>query len=469
MKIAVIGSGIAGLASAWLLNRDYDVTVYEKEGRVGGHSNTVDVPVGDTGASIPVDTGFIVYNQRTYPNLIGLLDTLGVTRIKTDMSFGVSVDGGRLEYGGSDLKSLFAQKRNLVSPQFLRMVRDILKFYKVAPGLLSSGAAEGMTLGELLARDGYSKAFIDNHLLPMAAAIWSCPVSKMGEFPAASFIRFFDNHGLLQVENRPQWWTVQGGSRSYVRRIRDDLSQKKTDGAGVASNGQGQDVLVNQGVRAVTRGDGVVTVHLDDGSQADYDRVVFACHGDQANALLGDKTAQETEILSQFTYQTNRAILHSDIAQMPRRQKVWSSWNYLTDRGTDLESQQVSVTYWMNQLQSLDPSHPLFVTLNPIRDIDPKKVIQEFDYDHPVFDQGAMDAQARLSEIQGHGGVWFCGSYCGYGFHEDGLGSAVAVAHAFGVAAPWGHHPVHAMQAVGPVSDAAVGIPDTRSANEAAA
>ncbi|MDF1748919.1 MAG: FAD-dependent oxidoreductase, partial [Alphaproteobacteria bacterium] len=314
MKIAVIGSGIAGLGSAWLLNQKYDVTVYEKNATVGGHSNTIDAPVLG-GESLPVDTGFIVYNERTYPNLIGLLDTLGVTRIKTDMSFGVSVDQGRLEYGGSDLKSLFAQKRNLISPQFIRMVRDILRFYKVAPGLLTSGMLEGMTLADLLARDGYSNAFIDNHLLPMAAAIWSCPVSKMGEFPAASFIRFFDNHGLLQVENRPQWWTVQGGSREYVRRIRADL---------------GRDVLVSQGVKAVTRGDSAVTLNLEDGCTAEYDRVVFACHGDQAHCLLGDKTKQESDILSRFTYQTNRAILHSDVAQMPKRRKVWSSWNYLT-------------------------------------------------------------------------------------------------------------------------------------------
>jgi len=273
MKIAVIGSGIAGLGSAWLLNGAYDVTVYEKNGTVGGHSNTIDAPTGLDGATIPVDTGFIVYNERTYPNLIGLFDTLGVTRIKTDMSFGVSVDQGRLEYGGSDLGSLFAQKRNLISPRFIRMVRDILRFYKVAPGLLSSGAADGLTLADLLARDGYSKAFIDDHLLPMAAAIWSCPVSKMGQFPAASFIRFFDNHGLLQVENRPQWWTVQGGSRKYVNRIRADL---------------GRDVLVNQGVKAVTRGDDQVTLHLEDGGQVDYDRVIFACHGDQAHRLLAE-------------------------------------------------------------------------------------------------------------------------------------------------------------------------------------
>ncbi|WP_420419510.1 NAD(P)/FAD-dependent oxidoreductase [Pacificispira sp.] len=432
MKIAVIGSGIAGLGAAWLLSRRHKVTVYERNAYAGGHSNTVDVPI-EGGGSIPVDTGFIVYNERTYPNLIGLLDTLGVARIKTDMSFAVSADGGRLEYGGSDLRSLFAQKRNLVSPRFLRMIRDILRFYKTAPDLLANDGCAQLTLDDLLKRDGYSQSFIDDHLLPMAAAIWSCPVSTMGAFPAASFIRFFDNHGLLQVNDRPQWWTVKNGSRSYVERLR----------LGLAS-----DIRTGCGVRAVQRGPDGVTVHLADGVSAHYDQVVFACHGDEAAALLSDQSAREASILSRFGYQRNKAILHRDPGQMPIRQKVWSSWNYLTERGNAQSESRVSVTYWMNNLQSLDPAHPLFVTLNPLRDISADQVVAEFDYDHPVFDHGAMAAQTRLPDIQGAGGVWFCGSYCGYGFHEDGLGSAVAVARALGVDAPWGHRPVHAMRAV---------------------
>jgi predicted NAD/FAD-binding protein len=444
MKVAVIGSGIAGMGAAYLLSKKFDVTVYEKNDYVGGHSNTVDAPRPDGGAT-PVDTGFIVYNERTYPNLIGLFDTLGVERIKTDMSFGVSMDRGRLEYGGSSLGALFAQHRNIVSPSYLRMVRDILKFYKRAPGLLAGGACEGMTLDDLLAREGYSEAFVRDHLLPMAAAIWSCPVETMGAFPAGSFIRFFDNHGLLQVSNRPRWWTVKGGSRTYVNRIRAALAQ---------------DVATNHGAVSVSRTDAGVTVRASDGSNALYDRVVFACHGDEAHALLADKTAREADILSKFGYQSNRAILHRDAAQMPRRRKVWSSWNYLSDRGARRADQKVAVTYWMNSLQSLDPSDPLFVTLNPIHDIDPSTIVAEFDYDHPVFDAEAVAAQGRLPDIQGNGGVWYCGSYCGYGFHEDGLGSAVAVAHAFGVEAPWGHHPVHAMRAVGLKQDAAVGLPE---------
>lgn len=443
MRIAIIGSGIAGLGAAWLLSKKHDVTVYEKNDYVGGHSNTVDAPRADGGA-IPVDTGFIVYNERTYPNLIGLFDTLGVERIPTDMSFAVSMDRGRLEYGGASIGTLFAQRRNMFSPSFHRMVQDILKFYRRAPALLANGTCEGLSLDELLAREGYSEAFVRDHLLPMAAAIWSCPVETMGAFPAGSFVRFFDNHGLLQVSNRPRWWTVKGGSREYVKRIRAALAG---------------DVATGRGAVAVTRTDAGITVRASDGSAAVYDRVVFACHGDEAHGLLTDKTPTEDDILSKFGYQGNRAILHRDVSQMPTRRKVWSSWNYLSDRGQKRADQRVAVTYWMNELQSLDPSDPLFVTLNPIQDIDPKTIVAEFDYDHPVFDADAVAAQARLPDIQGAGGVWYCGSYCGYGFHEDGLGSAVAVANAFGIDAPWGHQPVHAMRAVGIKKDAAIGLP----------
>lgn len=453
MRIAIIGSGIAGLGAAWLLRKAYDVTVYERNGYVGGHSNTVDAQVAEN-RTIPVDTGFIVYNERTYPNLIGLFDILGVTRIKTNMSFAVSVDSGRLEYSGSGMAGLFAQKRNIVSPRFHRMVQDILRFYRTAPGLLSNGTVSGLSLGAFLERGRYSQAFINDHLLPMAAAIWSCPVSKMGDFPAASFIRFFDNHGLLQVKNRPQWWTVDGGSRTYVNRIRADLGHR---------------IRVDQGAVSVKRLGDKVLVRDGNGHATEYDRVIFACHGDEARALLEDPTPKESAILSRFTYQRNRAILHRDVNQMPRRRSVWSSWNYLTDRSHDTQEQQVSVSYWMNSLQSLDPNHPLFLTLNPIHEIDPAKIYRCFDYDHPVFDAGALESQGQLPTIQGHGGVWYCGSYCGYGFHEDGLGSAVAVARAFGVEAPWGHKSVHAMNAVGTKSDAAVALNREDNRAEAAA
>jgi hypothetical protein len=434
-KIAVIGGGIAGLSAAWLLNRRHDVTLFERNAYIGGHSNTLDAPDG-RGGSIPVDTGFIVYNERTYPNLIGLFDHLGVERIKTDMSFGVTLDRGRLEYGGSTLMSLFAQKRNLFRPRFHRMVRDILRFYKEAPTALSGGACAHMSLGAFLQAAGYSEAFVDDHLLPMAAAIWSCPVNTMKEFPADSFVRFFDNHGLLQVNDRPQWWTVKGGSRQYVTRILQDLPRVETNAA----------------IEAVTRDEAGVVLHFADGRQERFEEAVLACHGDEAHRMIGDPRPRERQILSAFRYQANRAILHTDARQMPKRRAVWSSWNYLAGRNADLE-REVAVSYWMNNLQSLD-AQDLFVTLNPFTEIDPARTIADLTYDHPVFDAETVTAQRALPEIQGRDRLWFCGSYCGYGFHEDGIGSAVAVCRRLGVEAPWDAKPVHAMHAVlGPAPD----------------
>lgn len=438
MKIAVIGSGISGLGAAWLLSQRHDVTLLERQDRLGGHSNTV---VADTvDGPVEVDTGFIVYNERTYPNLIGLLDHVGVKRVRTDMSFAVSLDKGRLEYGGSTIRTLFAQKRNLFSPRFHRMVRDILRFFRDASKDLEEGRCEGISLRDYLKARGYADAFLEDHLLPMAAAIWSCPVSTMVHFPASSFVRFFDNHGLLQVDGRPQWWTVEGGSRRYIEALMRRLEPVVESG---------------NGAQAVWRQSDGVHVKTADGRTRVFDRVVMACHGDEASALVVDKDADETGVLTAFRYQPNRAILHRDAAQMPLRSKVWSSWNYLGSQGDDA-SRRVAVSYWMNKLQSLPTRDPLFVTLNPFEEIPEEKTIAAFDYDHPVFDADAMAGQARLSDIQGRGGIWYCGSYCGYGFHEDGLASAVAVARALGVAAPWGYHPVHAMAAVGDARDPAI-------------
>ena len=431
MKVAVIGSGIAGLGAAWLLGSRYDVTIYEKNGYVGGHSNTVDAP-GRAGP-IPVDTGFIVYNERTYPNLIGMFEHLDVPVKKTDMSFAVSLDRGRTEYGGSSLATMFAQPTNLFSPRFHKMLRDLLRFYRNAPELLDHPNATQITLGSYLETNGYGEAFARDHLLPMAAAIWSCSTDTMRDFPAHAFVRFFVNHGLLELKHRPQWWTVDGGSREYVKRLRAGLRH---------------DVHVGRPARAVLRGpDGPPTVRDDNGQTTTYDHVVFACHADEAHAILDDKTDQEDSILGRFTYQLNEAILHNDPAQMPKRRRVWSSWNYLADK-TRADARHVAVTYWMNKLQSLDPTHPLFVTLNPIQTIPSDRVFGQFAYHHPVFDAGAISSQGQLHGIQGNGGVWFCGSYCGYGFHEDGLASAVAVARRLGVEAPWGYRPHHAMNAV---------------------
>lgn len=430
MRIAVIGSGIAGLGAAWLLSQRHNVTVFERNGYAGGHSNTVDAPFG--ASTVPVDTGFIVLNERTYPNLLGLFGELDVPLKRSDMSFGVSVDGGRLEYSGSGWNGLFAQRRNLVSPRFHAMLRDIFRFYRTAPALVDGAEPSPLTLGEFLDAGGYGDAFVDDHLLPMAAAIWSCSTARMRDFPAESFVRFFLNHGLLELRDRPQWWTVDGGSREYVARIRRRID------AGL---------MLNTPAVSVRRVPGGVQVASSDGETRVFDRVVLACHGDEAFALLADKTDREAEVLGGFGYERNIAVLHSDPAQMPRRRRVWSSWNYLAEKGAD--TGRVAVTYWMNRLQSIDPACPLFVTLNPLRPVDPATEIARFAYDHPIFDRAAIDAQRALPGIQGRGGVWYCGSYCGYGFHEDALASAVAVARALGAEIPWGQRPHPAMDAVG--------------------
>ncbi len=431
MRIAVIGAGIAGLGAAWLLSKRYDVTVYEKNDYLGGHSNTVDAPTRK--GAIPVDTGFIVFNERTYPNLLRLFRHLDVPTKETEMSFAVSLDDGRLEYGGKNIWQLFAQHRNWFSPRFHGMVFDLLRFYRTAETLLQSPSARDLSLGDYLKLGNFKDAFVNDHLLPMAAAIWSCPVETMRAFPAQSFVRFFVNHGLLEVDtkNRPQWHTVDGGSREYVRRMRADMH-------GSVSTSRAAVSVRRQAGKAVVR-----DVH---GTEQTFDEVVLACHADEALALLKDPSAEERRILGAFRYSKNLAVLHTDETHMPQRRRIWSAWNYLHDRsGTD---SAVAVTYWMNRLQSLDPSCPLFVTLNPTRAFAPKTELRRFMYDHPIFDGAANVAQGLLPTIQGVKNLWFCGSYCGYGFHEDGLASAIAVGRALGVAPPWGHFDAHAMKAV---------------------
>lgn len=418
MRVAVVGSGVAGLGAAWSLSADHEVVVYEAEARLGGHSNTVEVTAED-GRRLPVDTGFIVYNERTYPNLIRLFDHLGVATEPSNMSFAVSVDEGRFEYAGS-AAGLFAQRRNLIRPRLWRLVRDLLRFYRTAPAFLETD--EDLPIGEYLEREGYSPAFMDDHLLPMAAAVWSCSTEEVRAFPTRSFLRFNLNHGLMQLSDRPQWRTVSGGSREYVKRLSAPIAAQARLGTAVAA------------IRRTAEG---VTV-IDGQGQSDlFDQVVLACHGDQARAILGDETtAAEASVLDAFRYQPNRTLLHRDPALMPRRQSVWSSWNYLSGKTAD-QRRAVSVTYWMNRLQNLDPSVPLFVSLNPIQDPRSDLIEAEFSYDHPVFDQAAMAAQARLPEIQGVVSTWFCGSYCGYGFHEDALQAGFAVAAALGSPVPW--------------------------------
>ena len=419
--IAVIGSGIAGMGAAWLLQRHYPVTLYEAAGRIGGHTNTVEVddPRGPT----PVDTGFIVHNRRNYPHLCALFDTLGVATQPGEMSFAVSVDGGRLEYSGTNLNGLFGQRSNLARPGFHRMLFDIARFNRTAKRLAWEGGDESEALEAFLARLKLGADFRDHYLLPMAAAIWSCPTRSMLAFPAVSLARFFDNHGLLNLQDRPQWRTVTGGSAAYVRA----LTAPYAEGIRLAS----------PVARVLSEADGVRVIEAD-GSARRFDQVVIAAHADEARRML-PASDRRAALLASFRYQANRAVLHSDRALMPRRGRVWSSWNYLASSCTRPGDGDpgVSVTYWMNLLQRLDCERDYFVSLNPLEEPARRDVIAEFDYSHPVFDAAAMAAQRRLPALNGERGIWLAGSYLGYGFHEDALRSAVDVARRLGAAPPW--------------------------------
>ncbi len=419
LRIGVVGTGVSGLSAAWLLAKRHRVTLFERERRPGGHCNTVtvDAPEGPRN----IDTGFIVYNTQSYPNLMAWFDHLGVAWAQTSMSFAVSLNGGRIEYSSNAPFGLLGAKRNLFRVSHWRMLRDVTRFFRTARQDLAEQSLESIALGDYLAQRGFGRGFVDYHILPMACAIWSTPEEHVLEFPAAAFIRFFANHGLLQAFNRPGWRTVEGGSRHYVDRVLADF------------NG---DLRLGAPVTRVTRtGDGVHVVDAQ-GRHHHFDHVVIAAHADDALAMLGDADADERRLLGAFQYADNTAVLHTDCALMPRRRRLWASWNYIAAKGEGARG--LCVSYWMNSLQPLRTRQDYFVTLNPSEEIAAPGRLATIAYQHPMFNGTAMAAQPELWSLQGRRRTWFCGSYFGYGFHEDGLQSGLAVAEQLGgVKRPW--------------------------------
>ncbi|MEI7429657.1 MAG: FAD-dependent oxidoreductase [Betaproteobacteria bacterium] len=417
-RIAVVGAGVSGLSSAWLLSQKHEVTLYEAGDFLGGHTNTVDVSL--EGITHPVDTGFLVFNAATYPNLVALFAHLGVASVETEMSFAVSIDQPDLEWSGSRLATLFGQKKNLLRPDFWRMLVDILRFNRESVAWLDKHPDDSRSLRDFLAAGAYSKPFAEWYLLPMGAAIWSCPAGQMLDYPLATFVRFCRNHGLLQISDRPLWRTVQGGAREYVKKLAMQLD----------------DIRLSTPVQNVRRDELGVMVTTE-GRIERYDQVVMACHSDQALAILGDQaTSAERRLLGAIRYEPNRAVLHTDAALLPRDPALWSAWNYSSSRDA-LNNNPVSISYLINRLQPLPFKTPVMVSLNPQREPAADKIIAEFDYAHPLFDGPAIAAQQELAAISGQHGMWFCGAWQGYGFHEDGLKSGLRVANEMGCRAPW--------------------------------
>lgn len=418
LKVAVVGSGIAGLSAAWLLSAKHDVTLFEADSRLGGHAHTAEA-AGHHGP-VPVDTGFIVYNEGNYPNFTALLAHFGVPSVYADMSLSVSLDDGDFEYSSFGLAGLFAQKRNLLSPRFWGLLRDISRFFRTAPRDLAELERQATPLGDYLRAKGYGDAFRDDHLLPQAAAIWSTPLDRIGAYPAASLIRFFLNHGMMSIMGRGLWRTVGGGSRAYVAKLSAAFQGEVRKGVRVA------------GVRRDANG---VELRLANGPKERFDQVVLATHGDMALNLLDDPSPEEQRLLGCFKYSRNMIALHTDPVLMPKRRRAWTSWNHIGMRSAPGEG---SVTYWMNRLQSLKEAPDLFVTLNPNKEIAADRLIKTEVYDHPLFDAEAIAAQQEIWGIQGARRTWFCGSYLGHGFHEDALQSGLAVAEQLGdVRRPW--------------------------------
>ncbi|WP_316860013.1 FAD-dependent oxidoreductase [uncultured Cohaesibacter sp.] len=427
MQIAVIGSGISGLSAAWLLSKNHQVDLFEKDDRLGGHANTQTV-LTSTGP-VDVDTGFIVFNEKTYPNLTRLFDHLGVETALSDMSFSASLRDQDQEYSGRGFKGLFAKPSNAINPRFLQMLADIRRFYSQAPRDITDKAIRALTLEDYLQERRYSDAFINDHLIPMGAAIWCIPSAEMMKFPFEAFMRFSINHGLVQFRDRPKWRTIPGGSQRYVERIAKEISGE---------------IFLNQAITDLIRKPGSVTIKSRQGLERRYDHVVLACHADQAMQILaagnGSIDEEEQRLLSAIPYHRNLAILHKDPALMPKRRAAWASWNYIQSAKTETgeEESRLCVSYWMNKLQPLACEDDLFVTLNPIEQPAEGTVLRSQLYHHPVFSMEAIKAQRELWTLQGNRRTWFCGAYFGYGFHEDGIQTGLAVAEQLGdMQRPW--------------------------------
>ena len=413
MKIAIIGSGISGLTTAYLLHKDHDITVFEANDYIGGHTHTHEI--SQNNKMWRVDSGFIVYNEKTYPNFIKLLKELKVKVQKTTMGFSVKAPSQNLEYSGGSLNTFFAQRLNLFKPAFLIMLKDILRFNRLAAKELSK-VDETTTILSFLEKHKFSKPFVENYIIPMGAAIWSTAANKTTEMPAAFYIRFFKNHGLLQIFNRPQWFVIKGGSKSYVQKIIEGFQEK---------------ILLSKPVIKVERNTSEVKIYCE--KEADplfFDKVVFATHSDQALALLKDPSNDEKSVLEAMPYQKNTAIVHTDVTLMPKIKKTWSSWNYLLSGD---QNRPVTLTYNMNILQSLDAKPDFLVTLNSLNEINPSKIIKKIDYSHPLFTVNGVHAQKKKNQISGQNNTYYCGAYWGNGFHEDGVNSALDVCKAFGV------------------------------------
>ena len=414
MKIGVIGSGVSGLVSALTLQEKFEVSLFEKNSKLGGHSNTVTIEQENNKYS--VETGFIVLNDKNYPIFTSLLKHLNIGVNNSSMSFSVSVDKGQFEYSSSYI-GLLGQTKNIIDPKYWGMLRDINYFYNNALKDVKD-CPDNETLGQFLKRFNYSNKFIDYHLVPMTASIWSCPTKSILNFPIKSLLVFFENHKLLNIYNRPKWSTVNKGSREYVKKIQSLLKGK---------------IYTNAKVNKISKSKEGIRVHYQDGIKT-FDKVILACHADQSSEILIENFSEEANLLKDFKYQKNTSILHSDINFMPKRKSVWSSWNYITETGN---SGNLSITYWMNELQGINSPKPILLSLNPKILPNPDLIYGQYSYSHPILDNNAINIQKKLSSIQGKNNLWFCGAWTGFGFHEDGVKSAVEIANSHDIDLPW--------------------------------